>query len=942
MTPIAEKLLNICLAALSADAKGGTLINESHIQETVETFVPMSGKLLSHQDINEVIDEITRRFNVWSGKASTLIGKDPGHQAWLPGKRSEIAWRFWNRYRLHLETKLPHGVLDQLDDSTDRILGLLEDPARTGPWRRQGLVVGHVQSGKTGNYTGLLCKAADAGYKVLVVLSGVHNSLRAQTQIRMDEGFLGYARSFNDNSATKVLVGVGLKDASVLADCATTRDENGDFSRLKARDFLIHAGGNALLFVVKKNVRVLSNLIDWAELSAKKTLDDGRKVIADVPLLVIDDEADQASIDINHQPINEETGQPDPDHDPSSINRLIRQLLETFEKRAYIGYTATPFANVFIHRKARTFELGDDLFPRHFITNLAAPSDYFGPSRVFGSDEDGLPPIGIVPSRIRFVDDASEWVPASHKSTHQPRWNGSKRLPPSLEQAIRAFIIASAARRARGHHTDHKSMLVHVTRFTAVQRHVHAQIDAYVQELRIRWRARKTSPTDTLASELKTLWEDDFSSTSVAHGGLQLTWSVVEPEIWSIFERLQVNLVNAKASDALIYEEYREHGLHVIAVGGDKLSRGLTLEGLTVSYFLRSARMYDTLMQMGRWFGYRQGYDDLCRLYLSPELAEWYGHIADASEELRQEFERMVMLGGTPEDYGLRVRTHPALAISGRLRPGTRLIKASLSATPFEPTVLMEESSGAVANWEETRNFCRQMGVPAEFPVRRPDADMANSRGNWPGAVLWKGIDGRSVLNFLKHFVFADQYLVRTPSSAVTDYIAGRLADGELRNWTVVLMGKQDGNPSKESIGKAVSPLPVQVGGALVYSVYRQRLTAADDKRKGRFYVTKRLGSPRDEQIDLTSEEYEELETVSTSLGNDPARGTGRGALTRSIRPAERGLLILYLLTPALKSPNPEIPLVAPYISFPYTSKAAEVEYAVDDLLWQQEIGGIE
>jgi len=323
-------------------------------------------------------------------------------------------------------------------------------------------------------------------------------------------------------------------------------------------------------------------------------------------------------------------------------------------------------------------------------------------------------------------------------------------------------------------------------------------------------------------------------------------------------------------------------------------------------------------------------------------LAEWYGHIAAASEELRQEFERMVMLGGTPEDYGLRVRTHPALAISGRLRPGTRVIKASLSATPFEPTVLIEEKAGALANWEETQRLCEQMGMPAEFPVRRPDPAMTNSRGNWPGAMLWKGIDGRPILAFLKKFNFADRYLVRTPSTAVREYIAGRLADGELRDWTVVLMGKQDGIPSKESIGKGVNPLPVHVGGHSIHSVYRQRLIGSDDNRAGRFYVTKRLGSPRDEQIDLTIEEYEKLEGASTEITTDPARRTGRGALTRSIRPAERGLLILYLLTPGLDSPAPDTPLVAPYISFPYTAKVTEVEYAVDDLLWEQELGGIE
>lgn len=304
-----------------------------------------------------------------------------------------------------LERQLPPRVVSELDDVTDHVLGLLEDPARSGAWRQQGLVVGHVQSGKTGNYTGLICKAADAGYKVIVVLAGIHNSLRSQTQIRLDEGFLGYAREFGLADPRRTRVGVGLIDPTAVADSVTTRDERGDFSRTVAQQAQIHAGGNVLLFVVKKNVRVLRNLIEWAKLSAKKPIANGTSVVGDVPLLVIDDEADQASIDTKVQAFDE-NGQPDADHDPSAINFEIRKLLETFERRAYVGYTATPFANVFIHPEGKVDEGGLDLYPRHFIVNLSAPTNYFGPSRIFGRlDGEKLPNQGDVPSRIRFIKD---------------------------------------------------------------------------------------------------------------------------------------------------------------------------------------------------------------------------------------------------------------------------------------------------------------------------------------------------------------------------------------------------------------------------------------------------------------------------------------------------------------------------------------------------------
>jgi hypothetical protein len=937
----ADKLLKLALTALAADAQGGRLIEEEHIVDTVQ-MLRVATPGIDEESLHEVISELARRLNVWSGKAATLIGKDPNHHEWLPGRREDIEWRFWNRYRLHLEAKLPPRVVNEIDESTDLLLSLLEDPKRVGGWRRQGMVVGHVQSGKTGNYTGLIAKAADAGYKVIVVLSGIHNSLRSQTQIRLDEGFLGYAREFGDLRPDRVPIGVGLVDGQPIADSVTTRDQRGDFSKIKAQGFQIHAGGNVVLFVVKKNVSVLTNLVEWAKLSAKKPLGEGRSVVADVPLLVIDDEADQASIDIKHQPIDEETGQLDKEHEPARINGLIRRFLEIFERRAYVGYTATPFANVFIHPDAQTTVHGPDLFPKHFIINLSAPSDYFGPARVFGSGDD-IPLQGESPSRVRFVTDADLWVPPQHKGTVVPRYEGKDCVPPSLETAVRSFILACAARRARGQETEHKSMLVHVSRFTAVQHRVHGQITELVDALRDRWRARETSGNDPLRDELRALWEADFVETSVRHGAEALDWDRIEPEIRRIFDLLKVNLINAKASDALVYEEHKQSGLHVIAVGGDKLSRGLTLEGLTCSYFLRSARMYDTLMQMGRWFGYRPGYEDLCRLYLTEELAEWYGHITDASEELRQEFDRMVLVGGTPDDYGLRIRSHPVLAITGRLRPGTPELMTSLSATPFEPTVLSESPGGAMRNWEVVQDFIAALGEPADGPVATTDLPhVLQRRGNWPGGVLWRDVAGGRVLDLLKQFEFADKYLVRTPSTAVRDYITDRLLHGELVMWTVVVLGKKREGLNLQP-GEAESPrdVSVEIAGRKIWSLYRQRIS----DRAG-VYVVKRVGSPKDESVDLAPEEWAEVDAELQRIENDPQRPdkAGRGRLVREKRPPGRGLLILYLLTPGaeVEKEARSIPMVAPFISFPASPNARPIRYAVNTRFWEEELGGVE
>jgi hypothetical protein len=918
-----EKLLRIAVASLAADAQGGFPISEQRIIATVEQYAPLAAPALEAEGRMAVVEELTKRFNVWAGQGGTLVGDSLGHEEWLSGKRARISWKFW--------------VVDELNYATDEVLGYLEDPTRESSWRRQGLVMGHVQSGKTANYIGLICKAADAGYKVIVVLSGIHNSLRAQTQIRLDEGFLGYARPFGARDEVRRSVGVGLIDGTLLADSVTTREQSGDFSRAKARGFQIHVGGNVLLFVVKKNVKVLTNLIDWARLSANKPLTDGRMVVGDVALLVIDDEADQASVDTKVQAFDE-FGQPDKTHDPRAINRLIRGLLQAFERRAYVGYTATPFANVFIHPEGCTDEGGEDLFPRHFIKNLSAPSDYFGPSQVFGPEVDQSDRLGAVPSRVRFVDDADEWTPPSHNRNLVPRFEGKERAPASLELAIRSFALASAARRARGQETQHKSMLVHVTRFTDVQDAVYRQVTQVVEDLKTRWRARNTSPSDPLCEQMKTHWATDFEPTSSARGTPVLSWSQVEPQVWPILEGVKVKVINAKATDALIYEEHKRTGLSVIAIGGDKLSRGLTLEGLTVSYFLRASRMYDTLMQMGRWFGYRPGYEDLCRLFLTSELAEWYAHITEAAEELRGEFDRMVIVGGTPDDYGLRVREHPVLSITGKLRPGLPEIRMSLSASPFEPTVFVERKTEVERNWSVAVTMFRAMGRPTSSDASL-GAGARTTRRPPPGAVVWTGVSASMVRQLLCDFRFAEQQMRRTPSAVVLNYIDDRLQNGELGVWTVVAMGtatrSQKGVPE---------PLPIEMAGRTVYSLYRERHGAARDG----LYVVRRVGSPGHEEIDLSADEYERLEQMRAKLPDDPQRSreSSGNRLVRECRPKERGLLILYLLTPDRGEGAPlrdcRVPLVAPYISFPYSPTAKAVSYRVSYRYWEQELGGVE
>src|SRR3954463_5172784 len=416
-------------------------------------------------DDEDLARELEALVNIFVG-TSTSLEDDTDHVEWLSSRRHEIEWAFWNRYRRWIADVrgLPPSAVQRLDEITDDVLRRLEDPARPGAWDRRGMVVGQVQSGKTGNYTGLICKAADAGYKLVVVLAGLHNSLRSQTQLRLDEGFLGFdtqqARTYDQ---TNRRMGVGrLPGEPLLAvNSMTNSEQNGDFSLRVARQVGIRIGSDPVLLVVKKNKSILRNLIDWVTtLHQEKHPETGRLVVPNIPLLVIDDEADNASVNTKDRPIGED-GTPEDEFDPSVINGLIRELLHSFEKSAYVGYTATPFANIFIYEEPDREPYGEDLFPRSFIVRLPEPGNYIGPAQVFGIKADATAGLEARPGLpiAREVDDSDDWIEPRHKRSGPP----GPHMPASLHEALRSFILGCAARRARGQTGEHNSMLVHVT-----------------------------------------------------------------------------------------------------------------------------------------------------------------------------------------------------------------------------------------------------------------------------------------------------------------------------------------------------------------------------------------------------------------------------------------------------------------------------------------------
>jgi hypothetical protein len=824
MNELFENAKKICITILSTERGAITpdIINVA-IQNVCKIF-----PLLSASDRDLLFKQLEAQYAVFSDQYKILDDTTP--EEWVKDAKADIKWKFWNRYRTSLELKgYAPDTVNKLDNLTDDILGRLVRPGSHNRFDKRGLIVGHVQSGKTSNYTGLICKAADAGYRLIIVLAGIHNSLRTQTQFRIDEGFLGFdtktARNFAQVSNR---IGVGRINPNLAAHSLTTSDANGDFSRRASEASGINIRGNdPIILIIKKNYSILKNLLVWLA-SRGETMSDGLKLIRNLPLLLIDDEADNASINISSSGV-------------SKINAGIRALLKLFEQSAYIGYTATPYANIFIENEDEedgkgvylnidviNFSLGRDIFPKDFIVNIPAPSNYVGPSRIFGivSTEEidkEIEPISL----YKIVDDYQPKEPrkndieamreyhASIESIREdnPRYildthkNGDslpKELPASLKEAIKYFFLSCAARRARGQEKQHNSMLIHVSRFIKWQ-----QCIADLVTDTFKFYSRQLEFNHALfLEELKAIWEGDYvhktrdliANRSVNDPGItEISWDDLAPHIYPAISKIDIRAVHGDSRIAglqynniqpLDYFEREHTGLSVIAIGGNKLSRGLTLEGLTISYYLRASKMYDTLMQMGRWFGYRPGYLDLCRLFTSSELVEWYRHITVATEEMRAEFDRMADMRKKPSQYGLRVRTHPgvlSITASNKFRY-KKIMELSYSGELEETYSFIKNSPELQNNLDNTIAFLKRLGDPTGPP--------------------------NTVLAFWKHYVWAgknnsaqiidflNSYRSFLPAAfnvaLMVEYIQANVKKGWIKNWTIAVIH------NSEAIGERV------------------------------------------------------------------------------------------------------------------------------------------
>lgn len=900
-------------------------LSPKQLEENIENLIQIFSQAYPSEKVDkeQIFREVTNDYEVYSGYSSILKNNDDHHE-WLANEKSDIKWDYWKRYKKYISSveKLPPKVVEDLNETTDNILKLLESPNRSGNWDRRGMVVGNVQSGKTSNYTGLICKAVDAGYKVIVVLAGLSNDLRSQTQKRIDKGFYGIDTQKRDDYDQRSLeIGAGkFKNYPVKRVHALTHSGlNGDFKKSVYNGATIVPGGDPVFVVVKKNVTPLKNLYNWF------SSQNNQGIIKDVPLLLIDDEADNASIDTRGA---KKLGISNLDDikelDPTKINGYIRKILNCFTQSAYIGYTATPFANIFIYPSNPELsenEFGEDLFPKSFIVNLHAPSNYVGPETVFGLYKDQYAhteetnPLPIT----RVINDYSSAFPENHKKDLVVCT-----LPDSMIKAIYSFILSCAARISRGQDKKHCSMLVHTTRFVDVQMQIVELIKVRMKNISNQLEMKTGPQYDELMKQLKILWEKDFVETTnevIKVWGVndklltKLTWKDIKNNLYKCASKIEVKAINGKAVDGgLNYDQY-PNGAYVIAVGGDKLSRGLTLEGLITSYYTRASKMYDTLLQMGRWFGYKNGFVDLCRLYTTSELIDWYQHIAVANIELKREFDIMAESGATPRDFGLKVRTHP----DGLLITALNKMKNSEEATVTysgllaQTTRFYRNSFENVENYKQTEKWILDLGEP-EYPSK-------NTRNNY----IWRNRTAKEILDFLSFIKVHNSCFTSNPK-ILSDYISNLVENGELCNWTIELVNSGGGEQIR--FANLELEMPWRTNGN------------CDDKEIVSL-IKKNLISETDQDVDLTESEKRKamedtIKNWKPRKNNDVPPTKPSPVWIRKNRDPKKGLLIIYVFNSGEKGKNDVVnkypdKYIGFALSFPESKKLRPVTYKVDD-----------
>lgn len=784
----------------------GDSLNE-RISLAIERTIEKMSDLIENADAlrDYLLSRISREKE--EETVSVMLGEEAQNSTWWDDYRAENAadLKFWNRYskylfeRKHWERS---AITKSISNPTDMLLNAIADPNRAVAQEKRAMIVGYVQSGKTANYIGLINKALDAGYKYIIVLAGIHNNLRSQTQSRIDEEVLGYetsseARQKQRERAEKNRIGVGTLYNAGFVQTLTFRDESGDFSKKNA-SWDTHPDVPTII-VTKKIKSTLTNLIENIESKQVVRQDENGHFVmpARYPLLLIDDEADQASVNTGYD--YDDSGNIIDEYDVKTINRLIRNLLNHFECKSYIGYTATPYANIFIPNDLTVAneDLGNDLFPADCIISLPKPYRYIGANEFFGyGTEDEEPkPMPLV----RKIDD-EDFIDIKKKTVGE--------LPDSLKKAMKCFLISIAIRNCRGEIYKPNTMLIHVARIKNMHKQLEREVSEYffdeLQSMIIDGDSETKAEIYNLIREeylpVSAKMREDFSKY------MEDAYDVDADKIYEEIVRLmnenkvKVNVINGDSKDVLCYKDHEGEEYNVIAIGGDKFSRGLTLEGLSISYFTRESKYYDTLMQMGRWFGFRPRYADLCRVFITDNIYRWFARIAFATDNLRNQITYMCDEKAKPRDFGLRVATHPELKISSpkKVKSGT-MQQLDFSAT----LTVTRDIDVNIEMYDSNYRAVNHLFSYAEKILTAKEHFTKLGRKTDTEHYFIENVNSNRIIDFFRNFQTSKRAR-KVNGNNIATYIEEQNKDGLLVNWTVCLINTGKDKPGFEIAKKHI------------------------------------------------------------------------------------------------------------------------------------------
>ena len=876
------------------------------VKDDVEKIIAgytLLGMISDMENLKKVLyEEVTQE----SSQHNVIKSEEVRNRHWWTDFKTNIhePKKYWNRYYDFLSSKPGWSVASvrDMDDSTDEVMNYLSDPIAKKPDERRGLVYGDVQSGKTAHCIGLINKAYSAGYKIIIVLTGMQNSLRSQTQSRIDEEVLGYETSMeNNNKAITEAIQNSIGVANVISNSEvehilqslTNRDESGDFNKtMKTGSFM-----PPYIIVTKKVKSPLTNILDFLTTSTIAETEKGKKIIPAIyPALIIDDEADQASVNTKDMEKSE---------DPTTINGLIRKILSVFKCKSYVGYTATPFANIFIPHRTDDDVYGKDLFPKDFIAKAPRPDLYVGAREFFGlGDDEKIPTMPLYREIIKgkcFLG----------KGTKKSDPIGE--LPVEMKDAVKCFLLSTAVRNLRGQRNKPNTMLVHVVRFVDQQDIIKRRLQDYVQNGIFNYVQFGDAG---IRDDFQQIYENDYLPTTqklkvgfskYTNGCDAIDFTLVWGEIKRIVEKkeLQVWSVNSNSNDGLIYKNYQGMPFNVIAVGGDKLSRGLTLEGLTVSYFTRSANAMDTLMQMGRWFGYRPGYLDLCRLYTTADLYGKFETISYSVANLLSQFDDMNTLKSNPEHFGLKIATDPGILISARnkVRSGADY-QSDFSAKLTQTRLLDADPDIIESNYEAVDSLLSSLDQNRlDVPGHKTYYEVTG-RNRSTGKTFWTGVSGMIVADFFDRY-HTSKSATKASGHHIADYIREMMRHNGLVDWTICLAATGGDATSMIATG---SEWPIPVHGIVRNKDKEEDYSRVDDVTRDIHVLT----SAGDEELDYTETVRVEAELLREELKRI---NSNNSVIAREVRSQKRefshGFLLLYPIENAandLKTENNKAP----------------------------------